>query len=116
MQTFGIATLSIGFLVLVTACAPPAPEPILPEPVFDKYGNEIISGGGQVCRDGSDQGQSTRSPTHVASPNRPGGLPICDGSCPGGQVRSQDRMYCVPTGDGGDDSDRPNQGGNQTRN
>jgi len=44
-----IKTLStVSALVIVAACAQtePAPQPIAPEPVFDKYGNEMTQGGG----------------------------------------------------------------------
>ncbi len=44
-----LKTLStVSALVIVAACAQtePAPQPIAPEPVFDKYGNEMSQGGG----------------------------------------------------------------------
>lgn len=48
---------AMPILMIVTACAQPepAPEPIAPEPVYNKYGNE--SGGG--CTGGQTAGTNT---------------------------------------------------------
>jgi hypothetical protein len=41
--------LAVGVLgaTLLAACAPKAPPPIAPEPIYDKYGNAIYTEGGQ---------------------------------------------------------------------
>ncbi len=48
---------TISILVIVSACAQPepVPEPIAPEPVYDKYGNE----GGGGCTGGQTAGGSS---------------------------------------------------------
>jgi hypothetical protein len=51
--------LAIPMLMIVAACAQPepTPAPIYPEPVYDKWGNDI-SGGGGGCAGGQQAGGS----------------------------------------------------------
>jgi hypothetical protein len=58
-----------GLLVLA-ACAQPEPEPVAPEPIFDKYGNVVSE-----CRP-ADQPVGATYPQH---------LPICEPDCPPGE-------------------------------
>lgn len=75
--------LAVGVLgaTLLAACAPKAPPPIAPEPIYDKYGNAIYTEGGQngceagyvagaqgICvpydrQDGGGNNQPTGQPT-----------------------------------------------------
>ena len=54
-----LKALSVPALLIVAACAQPEPipEPIAPEPIFDKYGNELDGGGG--CTGGQYAGTSS---------------------------------------------------------
>lgn len=104
MRIFGTAAGLLGALVIVASCSAPAPEPIAPEPIYDKYGNQIIGGGGQQCRDG----RQSYSPNDARA-----GLPICENSCQQGYAVTAARMECVPIQRGGDNdnNDRDPQRG-----
>jgi hypothetical protein len=71
-REFLFVSAVVGIVVL-QACAP-KPEPILPEPIFDKYGEAV--GTDLVCR-------PQRQPV---SPNYPERLPICEQQCPPGTM------------------------------
>jgi hypothetical protein len=78
------ALAACGILVLA-ACAQPEPEPVTPEPIFDKYGNAVSE-----CRP-ADQPVSTAYPAY---------LPICAPECPPGQqpgtTAAGQPLVCVP--------------------
>lgn len=40
-----VLSSAVCCLGLVMGCAQPEPEPVMPEPVYDKYGNEIVGDG-----------------------------------------------------------------------
>lgn len=109
MRVSALLSCGLVMVAVLAACAPKAPAPILPEPVYDKYGNAILSGGdGGACRDG---GQSYSSNDARAS------LPICEGSCGAGYAATANRQQCVPVtrdGGGNDQTGRDPQG-NPTR-
>lgn len=65
------AIIGIG----LAGCAPaPAPQPIMPEPIYDKFGYAEV--GGPVC---IPSGQ-TQTPGTTYNPN----LPTCESRCPPG--------------------------------
>lgn len=84
------AAISLG---LVLASCAPKPEPIMPEPVYDKYGAITIN--------------ECRPSTVPVNPNYPARLPICK-ECPSGTqpnpnaVASPTLPQCVPIPEGGD--------------
>ncbi|MDH3263186.1 MAG: hypothetical protein OEM24_04240 [Paracoccaceae bacterium] len=86
-------------LVVLAACA--QPEPVAPEPVYDKYGNEVAE-----CRP-ADQPVSTNYPSY---------LPICVPECPPGEQSASTAagapLVCVPLHQDG--NDRPPQTGQGT--
>ncbi|WP_146161927.1 hypothetical protein [Pseudogemmobacter blasticus] len=96
MRIRALVSCGLVSVAVLVACAPKAPPPIMPEPVYDKYGNEVLSGGdGGACRDGR---QSYGANDARAS------LPICAGSCGAGYAATANRQQCVPvTRDGGGD-------------
>lgn len=68
-----MAGLSVS--MVVASCAP-KPAPIMPEPVYDKYGNAVMET--QVCR---VRGETVDTNSTLAR------LPICEDSCgPGEQL------------------------------
>lgn len=90
----------LGTIALVASCSRPAPAPIMPEPVYDKYG--AISEA--ACRPAA-QPVSTYYPAN---------LPTCESFCGQGQVPNYNGNpasvtqvpMCVPIGDkqpGGND-------------
>lgn len=85
------AFAACGMLVL-SACA--QPEPVAPEPIYDKYGNEVAE-----CRP-ADQPVSATFPSY---------LPICAPECPPGQTPGTAAagapLVCVPMHQ--DDGDQP---------
>lgn len=90
-------------IVALSACTAPAPEPIRPEPVYNKYGRAV--------------GASCPSGTTVATGSN--GEDICvppgDGGCtdPGAQS-SNSSLPCPPYGgDGRDQSGKARPGGQQ---
>ena len=88
-------------VVVLAACAPKPPPPVMPEPVYDKYGNAVVSG---QCRDGSQS---------YATGSAYSNLPICEGSCAAGYTTNAAFNQCVPV-DRGDD--QPNGGQRQPTN
>ncbi|MBV1868726.1 MAG: hypothetical protein KUG69_12605 [Marinosulfonomonas sp.] len=84
--------LAAAALVLVTACAPKAPEPIYAQPTYNKYGEAECS---------SDPTQGTVGAAHS-------GLPPC---CPTGMGVGSDGLVCVPLVPRGDDGGEPTGGG-----
>jgi hypothetical protein len=89
-----IAAVSIG---LVLASCAPKPQPIMPEPVYDKYGAVITT---NECRP-SDM---------PISPNYPERLPVCEQECPPGTQRGVNTVaaagipQCVPIPNEGSDT------------
>lgn len=93
---------ALGLVLVAAACASKAPAPIMPEPVYDKYGNAIVDT--PQCRDG---GQSYAENSPYAR------LPICENTCQPGYTVAADFQQCVPGRDGGDkepDPQRPTVG------
>ena len=93
---------AIGLLsvtVLLAACAP-KPDPIMPEPVYDKYGAAIITE------------QSCRPAQQSINANYPERLPLCECD-PGQELSTQSiaagRPQCGPIRDegGNDDPQQP---------
>ena len=105
MRTILSAACGIAAILVLASCAS-KPEPIKPEPIFDKYGNSV----GDVCRDGRQS----------YSPNDPRSrLPICEDSCEEGYTPGANYEICVPItqrqgGDGGNQTGRTGQTGGQT--
>lgn len=68
-------TLCFGAAMILAACAQtepaPQPAPIMPEPVFDKYGNEVDGGGGGCA--GGTAGAANCVPLTPQTPGRDGG-------------------------------------------
>lgn len=93
-------------LGLVAACAP-RPDPIVPEPTYDKFGRLEA-----VCVSDAER----RDPTYVASIRE---LPRCEDRCdPGEQPTFTTRgqwPICVPRPDDNDDPDDPQRPTNPTR-
>ncbi|MDF2140283.1 hypothetical protein [Paenirhodobacter sp. CAU 1674] len=98
--------LGLGTLGIVAACAAPAPTPIMPEPIYDKYGDVVTAG----CR-----------PRDTAiSAQYPGTLPICEELCGPGQTAAASdvagQYTCVPIRepnegrDSGDTDQQPTRG------
>jgi hypothetical protein len=97
----------VACLAFVAACAP-RPEPVIPEPVYDKFGNLE-----DVCVS-DEQRRTTRL---TAAQQR---LPRCEDRCAANEQPTFTAVgqwpICVPRrDDGGDDPDRPQRPTNPTR-
>ena len=101
MRKTSIFSLGIVAAVLLASCAP-KPEPILPEPVYDKYGNAVI----EECRPSSQP----------VSPNYPERLPICQETCAPGTMPNPNATaartlpQCVPIPPDEDNNRTPQRG------
>jgi hypothetical protein len=98
LRTKAIAACILG--LALASCAP-KPEPIVPEVIYDKYGEAIVN--------------ECRPSTIPVSPNYPERLPICDERCPPGTMPNPNATVaaptlpqCVPIPD--DDDDNPQRG------
>lgn len=84
MYSKSLLGFAASALLVLSACS--QPEPVQPQPVYDKYGNAI----GGECRP-ADQ---------PVSPNYPSYLPVCETSCPPGQQSTAStaagQLICVP--------------------
>lgn len=88
----------VSAVALLFGCAKTVPEPIAPEPIYDKYGNEILGGGGGQCRDGGRLDSYVGVAAYAAAP-------ICANTCAQGYTTTRDGMQCVPINRDGGDSD-----------
>ena len=87
-----------GLFLVLASCAP-KPAPIVPEPLFDKYGEIVVN--------------ECRPSTVPVSPNYPERLPLCDQRCPPGtqpnpnvSIAAVTLPQCVPIPEGSDDPQR----------
>lgn len=94
------AIVACLFGMALVSCAP-KPAPLEPEPLFDKYGEVIVT---NECRPSSQP----------ISPNYPDRLPVCEERCPPGTqpgppnavAAAPERLQCVPIPDDDDDNQR----------
>ncbi|MCB6179708.1 hypothetical protein LHP98_16425 [Rhodobacter sp. Har01] len=93
MRISAYLALGVVTAAVLAACAPKAPPPIMPEPVYDKYGNAIVTG---QCRDGRQT---------YARDSAYNNLPICEDSCEPGYTTTAAYDQCVPI-ERGDDQPR----------
>jgi hypothetical protein len=93
VKTF--AAIAVG--TILASCAP-KPEPIMPEPVYDKYGTIVVN--------------ECRPSTVPVSPNYPERLPICEEECPPGTMQNPNANasptlpQCIPINEGSDGGGR----------
>lgn len=104
MFTFRTIFGAVALAGILASCAPPPPEPIAPEPTYNKYGEAIVA--------------SCRPSNQAISATHPDWLPICEpegcrpGTEPTGAFSAPNVPICRPIKDDGPNGRQPATGGN----
>jgi hypothetical protein len=98
MRSPSKAFFACSFALVLASCAP-KPQPIQPEPMYDKYGAVIVT-------------EECRPSTQPISPNFPDRLPICEEECAPGTIPNPQFTaaaatrvpQCIPVNEGSDNT------------